>query len=60
MEIQTQGYIKEKEPSSKNCMWKYSLVLVTRKLIIFSLEKNCFVDSAVQNTRIKHIQIKGN
>lgn len=54
MEIQTQGYIKEKEPSSKNCLCKYSLVLVTWKLIFFSLEKMYFVDSAVQNTRIKH------
>lgn len=48
MEIQTQGYIKEKNPSSKN-----SLVSVTWKLVIFSLEKSYFVDSAVQSTGIK-------
>lgn len=48
MEIQTQGYIKDKKPSSKN-----SLVLATWKLIILSLEKRYFVDGAVQNTEIK-------
>lgn len=40
MEIQTQGYIKEKETSFKNCMC--SLVLVTVKLRILSFGKVAF------------------
>lgn len=56
MEIQTQGYIKEKETSSKNCMC--SLVLVTGKLRIFVIRKGFFFFfyGAIQNARIKYIK----